>query len=184
MLDVQQALEAILADNPAAAGQPVPLADALGLVLASDIASDIDSPPHDKSMVDGYAVKQLDLAAGPVVLTVNEEVTAGQVPTLPVQAGTASRIMTGAPVSQPDGNCVPSKSACWQKLDMIQSPRLCHPRWPSYRPATNLWRPAKSLRPARFETVMARCSKPSCDAAARNLFSWESVVTTTPCSTS
>lgn len=100
MLDVQQALEAILADNPAAAGQPVPLADALGLVLANDIASDIDSPPHDKSMVDGYAVKQLDLAAGPVVLTVNEEVTAGQVPTLPVQAGTASRIMTGAPVPE------------------------------------------------------------------------------------
>ena len=30
---------------------------AVGLVLAEDVISDIDSPPHDKSLVDGFAVR-------------------------------------------------------------------------------------------------------------------------------
>ena len=48
--------------NPVAARRS--LDDALGLVLAEDIASDVDSPPHDKSLVDGYAVVAADLADG------------------------------------------------------------------------------------------------------------------------
>lgn len=74
--------------------------DSLGLVLAADIKSDIDSPPHDKALMDGYAVVASDIVPG-VELTILEEVTAGDVPTKPVTAGTATRIMTGAPI--PDG---------------------------------------------------------------------------------
>ena len=48
-------------------------ASALGLVLAEDIASDIDSPPHDKATVDGYAVVAADLASGTAELQVLEE---------------------------------------------------------------------------------------------------------------
>jgi molybdopterin molybdotransferase len=70
----------------------------LGLVLAEDVAADLDSPPHDKALMDGYAVRSADLAAGSATLTVTEEVTAGQVPTLPVGPGLAARIMTGAPL--------------------------------------------------------------------------------------
>src|SRR5947209_20294657 len=73
---------------------------ALGLVLAEDIVSDLDMPPYDKAMMDGYAVRAADLPGGKGVLAVVEEVTAGQVPRVTVGPGQATRIMTGAPIPQ------------------------------------------------------------------------------------
>jgi molybdopterin molybdotransferase len=55
-------------------------------------------PPFDKAMMDGYAVRADDLAAGPRVLDVVEEITAGRTPTKSVDSGQAARIMTGAPM--------------------------------------------------------------------------------------
>jgi molybdopterin molybdotransferase len=71
---------------------------ALNLVLAEDIASDLDLPPFDKALMDGYAVRAADLATGAATLTVIEEISAGKMPTLTVGAGQATRLMTGAPV--------------------------------------------------------------------------------------
>jgi molybdopterin molybdotransferase len=66
--------------------------------LAEDIAADLDSPPHDKSIVDGYAVMAADLAGGSAELAILEEITAGALPTRTVSPGHCSRIMTGAPI--------------------------------------------------------------------------------------
>jgi len=74
--------------------------EALGRVLAETIASDVDSPPHDKSVVDGYAIRFDDLVDGCADLRVVEEVTAGQVPTRALGVGEATRIMTGAPIPE------------------------------------------------------------------------------------
>ena len=86
---------------PLPAGQ-VPLDQALGRVLAEDVVSDIDSPPHDKALVDGYAVVSSDFqSAGDETVThlrVLEEVTAGRNPTRELSSGSAVRIMTGAPL--------------------------------------------------------------------------------------
>jgi molybdopterin molybdotransferase len=70
----------------------------LGLVLAEDIHSDLDMPPFDKALMDGYAIRAADLTEGRGELTVIEEVTAGQTPARRVAAGQATRIMTGAPM--------------------------------------------------------------------------------------
>jgi molybdopterin molybdotransferase len=70
----------------------------LGRVLAEDVASDLDMPPFDKSLMDGYAVRSADFDQGPTTLTVIEEVAAGQTPRRPIEAGQATRIMTGAPL--------------------------------------------------------------------------------------
>ena len=70
----------------------------LGLVLAEDVVSDLDMPPYDKALMDGYAVRAADLADGKGVLAVVEELTAGRVPTRAVGPGEATRIMTGAPL--------------------------------------------------------------------------------------
>src|SRR5207244_10380134 len=94
MLTVDQASEIILKDVPTLKMVEVPLASAAGSVLAEDCASDLDMPPFDKSMMDGYAVRSAD--AGP--LEVIEEVPAGKVPTRDVGPGTCAKIMTGAPV--------------------------------------------------------------------------------------
>ncbi len=72
--------------------------DALGLVLAEDVASDLDMPPYDKALMDGFAVRVADVSAGRAELRVVEEVTAGKTPRLPVGPGEATRIMTGAPL--------------------------------------------------------------------------------------
>src|SRR5262249_2937347 len=71
---------------------------ALGLVLAEDVASDLDMPPYDKALMDGYAVRTADLPDGQGTLQIVEEITAGQTPRLAVGKGQVSRIMTGAPV--------------------------------------------------------------------------------------
>jgi molybdopterin molybdotransferase len=62
------------------------------------VASDLDMPPYDKAMMDGYAIRSADLISGRAVLAVIEEVTAGKIPVHAVAPGQATRIMTGAPV--------------------------------------------------------------------------------------
>jgi len=101
MIQVEEALALIVNRICAKKPETVALGDALGLVLAEPVASDIDSPPHDKSLVDGYAVVASDVQTTPVELTIVEEVTAGATPSQPVTKGQATRIMTGAPI--PDG---------------------------------------------------------------------------------
>ncbi|HZV07790.1 MAG TPA: gephyrin-like molybdotransferase Glp [Gemmataceae bacterium] len=79
--------------------EPMPLTTAiLGHVLAADVLSDLDMPPYHKSMMDGFAVRSSDLPSGKGTLRIIEEITAGQMPRLTVEAGKASRIMTGAPI--------------------------------------------------------------------------------------
>ncbi len=80
-----------------------PLADALGLALASDVFAVVDVPPFDRSNVDGFAVRSADLVtageASPVHLRLNNETIAcGTAPELPVVQGSATPIATGGPI--------------------------------------------------------------------------------------
>lgn len=79
----------------------VPLAEAAGLVLASDVVAPHDVPPFPNSAVDGFAVRAVDLVSVPIELVVVEDLPAGRVASHRVLTGTAIRIMTGAPM--PDG---------------------------------------------------------------------------------
>jgi molybdopterin molybdotransferase len=102
MLSVAAAQELMLQQvRPLPAEMAALTASALGLLLAEDVISDIDSPPYDKSMMDGYAVRCADLPSGHASLVVVEEIPAGKTPTKAVGPGQAARIMTGAPI--PDG---------------------------------------------------------------------------------
>jgi putative molybdopterin biosynthesis protein len=87
-------------DLSALPGEEVMLADALGRVLAHDIAAPNDAPPFDRSNVDGFAVRAADTAgaseAMPRRLALNREVlVCGRVPSLAVAPGTATAIATG-----------------------------------------------------------------------------------------
>lgn len=104
MLSIEEALVLVESHVAPIAPQEVPLEDAVGLVLAEDIASDIDSPPHDKAMMDGYAVRSADRELQRKIV---EEIAAGTVPRFPVMPGTASRIMTGAPLPEGADAVVP-----------------------------------------------------------------------------
>ncbi|MBL9085339.1 MAG: molybdopterin molybdotransferase MoeA [Planctomycetales bacterium] len=98
MLTVAEALQKVQDCVAALPPRVVPLEQALGCLTAESIASDVDSPPYDKSMVDGYAIRYADLKDGVGELRFLEEVTAGELPTVEVVSGTTTRIMTGAPM--------------------------------------------------------------------------------------
>ncbi len=75
----------------------VPLALALGRVLAQDVISPIDVPAHDNSAMDGYAFASSDLQAdAPTLLQAVGTVMAGAPHVGRIAAGQALRIMTGA----------------------------------------------------------------------------------------
>jgi molybdopterin molybdotransferase len=80
----------------------LPLSSAHGCVLAADVASPWPLPSFDNSSMDGYAVIAADLTSAtgerPVELTVIDDVPAGFRSTEVVTAGSAIRIMTGAPM--------------------------------------------------------------------------------------
>ncbi len=77
----------------------------LGMVLAEPIAADLDLPPFNKALMDGYALRSGDLASGATTLDIIEEITAGKTPQRSVEQGQASQIMTGAPIPQ-GADCV------------------------------------------------------------------------------
>jgi molybdopterin molybdotransferase len=99
MLSVSEALQAVLDHASPLPPRRVRLADALGCALAETVTADRDLPPFDKALLDGFAVRSIDLdGPGPFDLEIIEEITAGRVPTRPVGPGQCSAIMTGAPM--------------------------------------------------------------------------------------
>lgn len=78
------------------------ITDAVGLVLAEDLTSQVSLPAFPNSAMDGFAVVAADLVGAaedaPVRLTVSGEVVAGQADIPTVEPGRCVRIMTGAPL--------------------------------------------------------------------------------------
>jgi molybdopterin molybdotransferase len=101
---VTDAVARIVAGIEPLSVERVPLLDALGRVLATPIISPLTLPAWDNSAMDGYALRASDVegasADKPVTLTVLETVAAGAFPSRAVEAGSCTRIMTGAPLPQ------------------------------------------------------------------------------------
>jgi len=77
--------------------ETVPLMQAHGRILASDVVSPISVPPHDNSAMDGYALRGAELQAGQASpFKVVGTAFAGAAWQGNVQAGECVRIMTGA----------------------------------------------------------------------------------------
>jgi molybdopterin molybdotransferase len=98
MISIDEALRRVLAESHERPGVTRPVSDVHGCVLARDVPCTGDSPPHDKALVDGYALRAADVSSRGTELRILEEVTAGVVPRETVVSGTATRIMTGAPL--------------------------------------------------------------------------------------
>jgi len=89
--------------SPAKEGY-VSLFDAAGRILSQDIRTNENLPPFNKSPLDGYALQAKDTEKAellrPVVLNVIEEVRAGYMPNKEITSGTATKVMTGAPMPE------------------------------------------------------------------------------------
>src|ERR1700704_553099 len=101
MISVEEALERILAEITPLNIIQVPLAEALGMVLAQDVIAQEDIPPFANSAMDGFALLSKDskLQEGKIPrLQVTGGVAAGYLADHTLESGTAMRIMTGAPI--------------------------------------------------------------------------------------
>jgi molybdopterin molybdotransferase len=95
LMPVAEALQRVLADANPLPAEAVALDDALGRVLAEDLAALRTQPPAPVSAMDGYAVRAEDVASAPVMLRLIGEVAAGHPFAGEVKAGQAARIFTG-----------------------------------------------------------------------------------------
>jgi molybdopterin molybdotransferase len=120
MLTVSEAHEIVARWAQALPSRRTPLGELLGLRLAEDVASRVDSPPFDKSVVDGFAIATGDDAPE---LRIVEMVTAGHVPQLEVTPGTTIRVMTGAPL--PRGADAVVK---WEDCEQTGEATIVNPR--------------------------------------------------------
>ena len=97
-----------------------PLDEAFGMVLATDMRSDVSVPPRDCSAMDGFAVRAGDLDVGTTTLRVVEEIMAGQLPSREIGAGEAARIMTGAPMPEGADSVVMVEKTASPSREMVE----------------------------------------------------------------
>lgn len=97
MLNYDDALTTVLETVVPLPAHAVPLAEALGLVLAEPVAALWDLPPADNSAMDGYAFAFAEQRSGDT-LAVSGFVPAGRPFAGTVAPGQAVKIMTGAPL--------------------------------------------------------------------------------------
>ncbi|XXY47797.1 gephyrin-like molybdotransferase Glp [Sorangium sp. So ce269] len=125
MIPFDEALARLLATAVPVGPERVSLDDAVGRVLAEDIAAADAMPAFDYSSMDGYAVASADLTgSGPWKLPVRGESAAGR--PLPVlDPGTACRIFTGARLPPGSDTIVPQEDVArsGDEIALREAPR-------------------------------------------------------------
>ena len=98
MIDFETACALINEISERTGIEHVPLEGGFERVLAEPVVAAIDSPRQDVSAMDGYAVRDSDLAELPARLEVAGEAFAGDAAPTSVEKGCCVRIFTGGPV--------------------------------------------------------------------------------------
>ena len=118
LISVDQALSHILdSASPVEQTELINIENASGRVLAEALKSTINVPGYDNSAMDGYAVHSAECTVPGVSLKISQRIPAGQTG-VKLEAGTAARIFTGAPV--PEGaDAVVMQELCQQQGDVV-----------------------------------------------------------------
>ncbi|HSM55142.1 MAG TPA: gephyrin-like molybdotransferase Glp [Candidatus Sulfomarinibacteraceae bacterium] len=110
-LTVADALDMVLAGVDVLPGEHVPLLQALHRILAQPVVAQDSLPPFANSAMDGYAVRADDVTGAsreaPVTLRVVGDIAAGSDEDIVLSAGSAARIMTGAPLPEGANAVIP-----------------------------------------------------------------------------
>lgn len=96
-MKLEQALEMVHRSSWALSPEEVGLGEAQGRYLAEVVHSDLDLPPFNRSMLDGFACRASDLP-GPMRQVAT--VMAGESAAQPLPEGCCARVMTGAPAPE------------------------------------------------------------------------------------
>jgi molybdopterin molybdotransferase len=118
LISVEEALSRVLDGVKPLSAHVVPLAEAYGRVLAADLVSLRTQPPAAVSAMDGYAVRNTDVASAPVDLKLVGEVAAGRPFAGTIGFGETARIFTGG-VLPPGSDTVVIQENTQRRGDMI-----------------------------------------------------------------
>ena len=120
----------------------LPIEDCPGRVLAENLTAAQNVPPFDRSPFDGYVFRAEDSRTAseenPVTLPILEEIPASGVPRYPVTKGTASKILTGAPIPEGADAVVPFEHTAFTETQVT----LFRP----YAPGTNIVRVGEDIK--------------------------------------
>jgi molybdopterin molybdotransferase len=104
LIPVKQAINIIENSINQTNPETIPLEEAYQRVTAADATSILDSPPFDRSAMDGYALKAQDTFGSsqqnPAQLTIVDRISAGSMSQAILQNGETIKIATGAPLPQ------------------------------------------------------------------------------------
>jgi molybdopterin molybdotransferase len=126
VITVAEARMRILGALTPLSAERIPLANALGRVLAEAPRARWSQPSHDLSAMDGYAVRSADIPSVPLALARGETIQAGIVPKRALAPGEAARIFTGAPVPREADAIViqeDTKSLDDGRIEILEAPR-------------------------------------------------------------
>ena len=98
MISINEALDTVIGAVRLLPAEDVPLLEALGRAVATEIVSLEAVPSFDNSAMDGYAVRGAELEAGGREFRVVVDIPAGRWVGEQIGAGEAAKIMTGAPL--------------------------------------------------------------------------------------
>jgi molybdopterin molybdotransferase len=102
MIELEKAVETILASIPAPKPELIPLAEAHRRIAAEKISAPTALPPFDNSAMDGYAVRAQDIASAspqnPISLHLAGRIAAGENFSGELSTGQCIRIFTGSPL--------------------------------------------------------------------------------------
>ena len=102
MLELEAAVQKILAAIPSPQPERISLADSHGRILRERVTAQVDLPTFDNSAMDGYAVRAADVTSArpesPVRLQLRGRVAAGEMFTGELGAGECVRLFTGSPL--------------------------------------------------------------------------------------
>ena len=124
MINIDLALKTILEQiNPLRSEITPASSTMLGTCIAEDVYADIASPPFDKSIVDGFALRISDLEKNNWELPLGCEIPANSNGPIELPLETTSEIMTGAPIPY-GADAVIAKEQCTHLGMRIQFQRL------------------------------------------------------------
>jgi molybdopterin molybdotransferase len=100
MINVEEALDIVLANLPPRRTEQIDFLETLGRIPAENIVARCNIPPFNRSSMDGYALRAADLEHTPARLALAGEVRAGGGSVGVIRPGQAVAIMTGAPMPE------------------------------------------------------------------------------------
>lgn len=112
MLNIEQVRSIILENIRPMNPETTPASSTLlGAILAEDIHADMDSPPFDKSTMDGFAVRLADLETHPKGMPIGTEIPTRGMDPITLPRGMACPIMTGAQIPRGADLVIPKEEA-------------------------------------------------------------------------